>query len=139
MSSPSQWVDVIHGAPRVAFGETDFVVVSTAAGDGHPVSLSCGVLRDRLLVLDGCNRITQDRAAYPVFVHDAEVGWDIVLQTSFPLQVLLDAPGYLRAMVVGLPDVATEARHQLLDSGVGGVAYRWERADLQRLLIRSMI
>jgi hypothetical protein len=127
----------------VGFGDTDFVVVSAAGGNDQHVSLTCGVLRDvrreRLLVLDACNRITQNRAAYPVFLHDAEIGWDVLLQTSFPLQVVLDAPGYAKAMLVGLPEVAAEARDQLLAGGVGGVGYRWEPADLQRLLVRSMM
>lgn len=172
--APSQWLDVVHGAPQVTvdrvralvegplglrtqsldpgplgvgfgvgFGDTDFVVVSAAGGNDQHVSLTCGVLRDvrreRLLVLDACNRITQNRAAYPVFLHDAEIGWDVLLQTSFPLQVVLDAPGYAKAMLVGLPEVAAEARGQLLAGGVGGVGYRWEPADLQRLLVRSMM
>ena len=128
----------------VGFGDTGFTVVSVAGGgnEGH-VSLSCGVLRDvrqdRLLVLDACNRLTRDRAAYPFFLHDAQVGWDVLLQTSFPAQVLHDAPAFLDAMLRGLPQVAQEGREQLLDSQVGGVAYEWAPADLQRLLIRSQM
>ena len=52
--------------------------MSASGGNSGFVHLTCGALRDvrrgRLLVLDGCNRLTQDRAAYPFFLHDADIG-----------------------------------------------------------------
>lgn len=128
----------------VGFGDTDFIeLVVAGGGNENSVTLSCGVLRsvrqDRLLVLHECNRLTQDRPAYPFFLHDAEIGWDVHVATGFPLPLLLNTPDFLGMMIRGLPQVAAAGREQLLAEGVGGVPYRWERNDLQQLLLRSLM
>lgn len=127
----------------IGFGDLDFVVVAVAGGGNeHQVSISCGVLRDirqdRLLALHECNRLTVNNPAYPFYLHDAEMGWDVLVTVTFPLRLLLATPDFLSVIVRGLPGVAAEGRAQLLAEGVGGVPYRWERNDLQRLLLRSM-
>jgi hypothetical protein len=128
----------------VGFGDNDFVVMAIAGGGSeNQVSLSCGVLRDvrqdRLLVLHECNRLTQNNPAYPFYLHDAEIGWDVLTTVTFPLNLLLDTPKFLGGVLRGLPQVAAEGRTQLLSEEVGGLPYAWDRNDLQRLLLRSLL
>jgi hypothetical protein len=142
-----QFADVPDGVVSVgiaiAFGETDFVLASIMGGDESQVSLSCGVRRDvkqdQLAALTLCNYLTRNRPAYPIYLHEAPIGWDILLSTGFPLQVLLNSPAFYKALVLGLPEVVEEARTTADEDGLGGEPYRWNAEDLHRLLICTSV
>jgi hypothetical protein len=89
-----------------------------------PLFITAGVLRDinqdRLTVLTMCNARNQGTTAYPFFLHDADSGWDILIQQTFPVQLLLDVPQFFSACLRGVPDVAEEAQEEFLESNVGG-------------------
>lgn len=127
----------------VAFGPEAFSLVSVAAGGTeNVVNLTIGVLKnvrqDRLAVLDKCNRLTRDNPAYPYFLHDAEIGWDILLQVRIPILVVNDAPGYFLALLQQLPEISIEGR-EAISAVAGGQPYQWNQNDCQRLLQRSLM
>jgi len=107
-----------------------------------PLFITAGVLRDinqdRLTVLTMCNARNQGTTAYPFFLHDADSGWDILIQQTFPVQLLLDVPQFFSACLRGVPDAAEEAQEEFLDGNVGGRPYHWNLEDLERLLLRSL-
>ncbi len=125
----------------IGFGDVDYVVVSVIGGDEATVSISCGVLRDierdEARALRLCNDLTRNRPAYPVYLHDAPIGWDILLSTQLPTQILLADPAFYDALVRGLPTIAAEARAAAEESRLGGAPYRWTEDDVQRLLVCS--
>jgi len=129
----------------IPLGETDYVVLSILAGGAeHQLMLTCGVLRDinrdRLGVLDACNRRNQSSSAYLFYLHDANAGWDVLVQHTYPVELLLDVPPFFQAAITGLPRQAQEARTQFAsECSIGGEPYRWNDEDVGRLLIRSML
>jgi hypothetical protein len=129
----------------VAFEETQYVVVTIMGGDSsNQCSITSGVLRDitkdRLRALDACNHRNQANAAYPFFVHEAELGWDILLQQTFPLQILFAVPSFYANCVQALPLVTADARIDFEENwSLGGIAYSWSDEDVRRLFIRSML
>ena len=127
-----------------AWSETRFVLMSTAAGGGSDqVYLTCGVLRDihpdRLAALDACNSLTRDNPAYPMFLHDAEAGWGILMQTSLNIPLIERVPDLFEVTCRGLPELAEQRRTALLGKNLGGSPFRWSGDDLQQLLIRSVV
>lgn len=129
----------------IAWSEFDFVVLSVLGGGSeNQLMITSGVLRDikqdRLAVLDACNRRNQNNTAYPFYLHDAEVGWDILVQLTFPIELLLDAPPFFAASMTNLPQVAQMARDDFVAKwSLGGEPYRWNDDDVKRLLIRSLL
>lgn len=129
----------------IAWGDTEYVVLSIAAGGNeNQLMMTSGVLRDvkqdRLAVLDACNRRNQSNSSYLFYLHDAEVGWDILLQHMYPIELLLDVPPFFQAAVTGLPRETQEARTQFAEEwSFGGEPYRWNDEGVARLLLRSMI
>jgi len=129
----------------IAWGETKYVVLSIAGGGNeNQLMLTSGVVRDvkqdRLAVLDACNRRNQNNSSYLFYLHDAEAGWDILLQNTYPIELLLDVPPFFQAAVTSLPRVTEEARTQFAEEwSFGGEPYRWNDEDVARLLLRSMI
>lgn len=127
----------------VGWSDLSFCVVSVAAGGNESiVNLTIGVIKDvqqdRLTVLDACNRLTRDNAAYPYFLHDAEAGWDVLLQVRLPLGVVVNSSEYFLALVHQLPAMGVGVRNDL-QSVLGGTPYGWSDADLNRLLLRSLL
>lgn len=127
----------------LAWSGGGFLTLSIAAGSPHTVLITAGVLkdveRDLLLVLEACNYRNQGNAAYLFLLHDADVGWDVLIQHSFPLQLLVDVPPFLQACLEPTTVVAAEAREEFREKGVGGTAYAWNEEDAARLLSRSII
>jgi hypothetical protein len=129
----------------IAWGETEFVVLSIAGGGNeNQLMMTSGVLRDvkqdRLAVLDACNRRNQNNSSYLFYLHDAEVGWDVLLQNTYPIELLLDVPPFFQAVVTSLPRETQEARTQFAEEwSFGGEPYRWNDDGVARLLLRSMI
>jgi hypothetical protein len=129
----------------IAWGKQEYVVLTVAGGGSeHQLSITSGVLRDirqdRLSALDTCNRLTQNNAAYPVYLHDAEAGWDILVQQTFPIEVLFAVPEFFASSCTNLPIVSANTREEFASrSSVGGVLYDWNEHDLHRLFLRSMM
>ena len=139
--------------PRVLFGvgvgigfsRTDFVVVSILGGGAeNQVMITSGILKDitqdRVAALEAANSLTRNNTAYPVFLHDAQAGWSMLMQTSLPIPVVLNNPQYLDVVVQGLPGLAEECRATIAERWpLEGVAWEWTDGDLDGLLIRSLI
>ncbi len=128
----------------VAFGETDYVVVAVAGGGSEGNAyITSGVFRDinddRLAALEACNERVSSNPACPFFLHDADAGWDILLQLSYPVQLLLDLPHFFGALLRGTPQEVERARPDFATKGVYGTPYRWCEEDAQRLLMRSLV
>lgn len=95
--------------------------------------------RDSSVVLNACNDLTGNNPAFPTFLHDAEIGWDVLIQNSFPVQLLVDVPEFFFSCVSALPSAANDARVTLVDLGIGGNPYRWNKHDVDRLFVCSFV
>lgn len=136
--------DLFGAGIAVAFSQTDYVILSVMAGGMESqLLLTSGILkdiaRDRLEALEVCNNFNKSNTAYPVFLHDAEVGWAVILQQTQPVEVLLDSPDYLITLVQSLPQIAGQYRGTLADSRLGGQPWAFDDEDVNSLLIRSMM
>jgi hypothetical protein len=125
----------------VVWEDGDLLTISVGCDEGSLVNLTTGVLadvtQDRLLVLDACNRRTRDNSLLPFYLHDAEAGWDILLQQRFPAELLLGDRDFFSECVQVIPMAAREARADFAEQGLGG--HRYEASDLSRLLLRSLM
>ncbi len=123
----------------------NFIVLSVIGKPNeNQLMLTSGVLKsikqNRLVALDACNRRNSNNTSYNVFLHDADIGWDIIIQCTYPVQLLVDVPPFLQAMLKGIPLQANEVRNEFttLDD-LGGTAYLWNEDDVQRVFMRSMV
>jgi hypothetical protein len=128
----------------VAFGGTEYAIVSVLSQNERHAFISAGVLQDvsrahRLDILEFCNTIVQEGAGTPIFLHDAEAGWDLIAQVTVPTQVLFDVPPYYGALLRGVASFAQQARMRLAEAGITGQTYRWDNVDSERLLSRSLV
>lgn len=131
-------------ASAVAVGPPDaHLVVTVVEGQHHNAFLTCGILRDtnrdRGALLEVANSRTWSNPAYPVFLHDAEAGWDLLMQVSYPIQLLLDVPPFFIGLLRRMPAEANQARQHACDSGIAGHPYLWGTDNLARLHIRSFM
>jgi hypothetical protein len=144
-----QWVDLVPPALlglglAVGWSNDRYCVISVGLGGSEDmVSISSGVLRgvhqDRLQVLDACNTITRDNATFPCFLHDAEVGWDVLICQRFPIGVLANNVSFFKLCLEVQPIVSENIRSHPAFSSLGGVPYTWSDDDVNQLLIRSLI
>jgi hypothetical protein len=139
---PAQFMGV---GIAVGFGETDYTILSIMGGgsESHLMTTS-GILKDinrsRETALQRVNRFNQQNTAYTVYLHDAEAGWSLLVQHTAPIEVFLDVPGYLNALVRGLPMAVQEFRQQLAEEAeLGGQPWSWTAQDQSELLLRSML
>lgn len=128
----------------VAFGQTEFSLVSVLAKNEGTAFITSGVLRDinkddRLGALEQCNAVVSEGTGVPVFLHDADAGWDLIAQVSVPAQVLFDVPPYYESLLRGVAETSTELRPKFQEAGLRGEVYRWDNVDAARLLSRSLI
>lgn len=130
----------------VGFSDTEYVVLSVAAGGNeNQLQITSGVLfdinRDRLTALEAANSFTSDNSAYPVYLHDAEVGWDLLMQQTLPIELLLDVPPFFTEFCVrALPQVVNGYRVAIAERwDLGGRPWQWTTEDLDALLLRSML
>jgi hypothetical protein len=128
----------------VAWADTFFAVLSVANFVDQQFSITYGVLRDvqrdKPIVLEYCNQHNQGFAAYPVYLHDAENGWDILQQNVLPMQILRDAPDFVLGFYMGgSSQVVEDLREKASEVGLGGLPYQWTEEDAGRLLARSLI
>jgi len=142
-----RYVDLGEAVVGVGIGlswsPTDWVVISIAAGGFEDlVAITAGVLkdveRDRPRILDECNTRTRENITYPVYLHDAQDGWDVLVQQRFHIDVLLTVPGLLHGTLSNLPIHAQRTRDEFREHGLRGETHEWN-ADTTRLLIRSLL
>ncbi|WP_410644967.1 hypothetical protein [Amycolatopsis sp. lyj-346] len=141
-----KYADLGEGLNCVGVGLTwdkgGWAVVSMAAGGlEDAVTITVGVLKDvtqdRPTVLDACNATTRDNPTYPIFLHDAQQGWDVLVQQQFHVDLVLTNPDYFRGCLANLPRYAELRRPDLRKAGIEGLDYTWNDENLRRLLIRS--
>lgn len=128
----------------MAFGDTHFVVLSVMGGGNEDqLNITAGVLRDirqdREKALGLCNGMVRDNPAYPIYLHDAQIGWDILVSNMYPLQLLVDNPTFFANAVRALPIVAEAARSKFAEAELGGQPFRWNGEELDRLLLVGMV
>lgn len=127
----------------VSYGNDRYSIISINYGEApYNAFVSSGVLRDvhqdRAVLLDACNTATRNNPAFPVFLHDAENGWDVIASSGFPIHLLARNPGFLREYLNAQAcELVAQQREVLQGLGVGGVPYTAE--DFPRLLIRSLL
>lgn len=130
----------------IGFGETDYVILSVAGGGNeNQLLITSGVLnditQDRATALEAANYFTSNNSAYPVYLHDAEVGWALLMQQTFPVELLLDVPAFfVNFCVKALPQVTVSYRQTIAEKwDLGGRPWQWTAEDHNGLLIRSMM
>jgi hypothetical protein len=127
----------------VRFGEQCVLLSVIAGGSEEQVYITTGILhdvkRDRTVILDLCNDMVRDNPAYPIYLHDDESGWDILLSNVYPIRALAALPEFFQNSVRALPEVAESARGRFLEADLGGEAFGSERSDLSRLLAESIL
>lgn len=128
----------------VGFGETQYTVLSVMGGGNEgQLNLTAGVLRDiqqdRLKALDLCNGLVRDNPAYPTYLHEAQIGWDILVGNIFPVSLLVGAPAFFANSVRALPKMADSIRPEFVQAQLGGEPFRWDDDGLNRLLLVSML
>jgi hypothetical protein len=135
---------VIAAGVGIAYGQNDYLVLSVSAGGSEGVlNLTSGVLKDvrqdRLAILNICNKLTRDNPAYPVFLHDAEAGWDVLMQQRLLTDLLLADLSTFKSLIELLPRAAQSARAKFAEANLGGQMYTWTNDDIRRLLLRSVM
>lgn len=128
----------------VAFQGAQYVVLSVLGGGSESqLNITSGILRDiqqdRITALSLCNRMVRDNPAYPIFLHDAQMGWDILVSNLFPVRMLSESPTFFANTVRALPLVADNARPTFLEAGLGGQPFNLDMENLNRLLLVSMV
>lgn len=127
----------------VGWSEDHFAMLSVGMFAEQQFNITYGVLRNitqnREAALEYCNLHNQNLAAYPVYLHDAANGWDILQQNVLPMQVLRDAPQFVVGYFLsGSSEIIDTLRATAVDRGVGGEPYRWSEDDVGRLLAKSL-
>ncbi len=129
----------------IGFGQTDYVILSILGGGSeNQLMITSGVItdikRERLAALEAANYFNQNNTAYPVYLHDAEIGWALIMQQTHPIELLLDVPEYFTNCVRALPRVVIEYRNTIPERwDLGGRPWEWTAEDHKALLIRSMM
>lgn len=128
----------------VGFGETQYSVLSVMGGGSEgQLNIAAGVLRniqqDRAKALELCNGMVRDNPAYPIYLHEAQIGWDILVANVFPVPLLVEAPNFFANSVRALPKVADIVRPKFTEAGLGGQSFLWDDEGLERLLLVSML
>jgi hypothetical protein len=128
----------------VPFADAQYSVLSVMGGGNEAqLYITCGVLRDvrheRATALELCNKLVRNSPAYPIFLHEAEVGWDILISNVFSIRALAADPQFLADSVRGLPVVADAVRPRFSEAGLGGAPFQWNDKDLRRVFLESML
>lgn len=139
---PEQFIGVGVAA---SFGPADYVVLSVMGGGVENVlMITSGILKDirqdRLTALNACNYFNSSNTAYPVYLHDAEAGWALIMQQTIPIDLLLDNPEYFNVTAHHLPRAVAEYRQTIAEKwDIEGQPWAWNGQDLSSLLVRSMM
>jgi len=137
--------DFVMGVGMViGFGETEYALLSIMTGQENRLMVSGGIVKDinhdRVAALEAANSFTRDNSFFPVYFHDAEAGWSLILHQTHLLEAMLAAPDYFSLIVRSVPQMVTEYRRQLAEKGtVIGTEWRWTPEDHNLLLIKSIL
>ena len=127
----------------IELGEQCVVLSVIAGGSEEQLYITTGVLRDvsrdRTAILDLCNDMVRDNPAYPIYLHEDEHGWDVLLSNVFPIEMLAALPEFFQNSVRTLPEVAAVARNRFVEAGLDGQPFRQSEEDLNRLLAESIL
>jgi hypothetical protein len=128
----------------VGFGPTQYTMLSVMGGGSEgqlniTAGILCDIRQDRLTALNLCNGIVRDNPAYPVYLHEAQNGWDILVSNIFFAQLLLENPVFFVKSVSALPQVADIIRPKFVEAELGGRPFNWDAEDRHRLFIKSML
>jgi hypothetical protein len=129
----------------VGFGQYDYTILSILGGGSeNQVMITSGILtdikKDRLSALEAANHFTSDNTACPVYFHDAEAAWSLLIQQTYPVQLMIDVPQYFNNCVRGLPHTASEYRNTAAAKwDLGGRPWEWTPEDRESLLMRSLM
>jgi hypothetical protein len=126
----------------IAFAHDKFTVLSIGSATPSILYVTSGIVRnmenqDRLGPLEACNLTNTQGNGFTCIFHDAENGWDSILQMQLPSQVFIDIPRFTANCVQIIADLAVEERAAHL-AAVGGRPYMWNEEDAQRLLWKSL-
>ncbi len=131
---------------EIGLREIDWVVVSVGGGGNeNQVMVTSGVLydivRDRNMALEAANYFTSNNTAYPVYLHDADAGWSLLMQQTFPVELAMDVPSFfVNVSVKALPQVVANYRQTAAEKwALGGRPWQWSPEDHANLLFRSMM
>lgn len=128
----------------VGFGEADYVILSVLGGGSESkVMITSGILkdikRDRLAALNACNSFTSGNSLFPVFLHDAKHAWSLLMQLTYPIDLMLDNPEYFSLVVRTAPQMVAQHRAQIAEKyDLGGQPWQWTPEDLSMLLTKSL-
>jgi len=129
----------------VGFGQVDYVILSIlAGGNENQLMITDGILkdikRDRPAALEAANHFTQSNTAYPVFLHDADAGWALIMQQTHPIELLIGVPQFFSDCLRALPLTVMEYRRTVAERwDLGGQPWSWTPEDHAALLTRSML
>lgn len=127
----------------VEFEEQCVILSIIAGGSESQLYITTGVLRDvkreRAAILDLCNDMVRDNPAYPIYLHDKDESWDVILSNVFPIRFLAAQPEFFQNSILALPEVAEAARSRFVQAGLGGEPFSADREDLDRLLAESIL
>jgi hypothetical protein len=135
---------VLGAGVGVSFGDDGHVVLSVMGGGSESkLMITSGILRDikqdRLTALTACNSLTSGNSLFPVYLHDADNGWSLLMQLTYPIDLLLDNPEYFSLIVRAAAQIAANHRAEIAEKyDLGGGRWPWTAEDLNILLIKSM-
>ena len=128
----------------VGFGEAGHVVLSVMGGGSESkLMITSGILKDikqdRLAALTASNAFTSENTLFPVYLHDAENGWSLLMQLTYTIDLLLDNPEYFDLVVRATPQTAAQHRAEIAGKyDLGGQLWQWTAEDLHMLLTKSL-
>jgi hypothetical protein len=133
------------GGHVLAFAEDVIVAVTVNMYLGGQFSITYGVGRDlprqRCEILEICNRHNQGMTAYPIHLHDADAGWDVLLTLTYPFQLFVSEPEFISgfALNASVGEVVGGVRTAFAEAGMPLVPYQWNSEDASRLQMRALI
>jgi hypothetical protein len=126
----------------VASGDESFCVVSVHAGKRYYVRITSAVLgsvrrTDRLAITNTLNTKNSGLRACSHFLHVSEASWDILVGLELLDEVFLQIPKLFKMYTEAIPLIAQHSRDEYQPL-FGGSAYRWNAADANEVLSRSL-
>lgn len=136
--------DVFGAGVGIGFGEAGYVILSVMGGGGESkLMITSGILkdiqRDRLAALNACNSFTSANTLFPVYLHDAQNGWSLLMQLTYTIDLLLDNPEYFSLVVRTTLQMTAQHRAEIAEKyDLGGQPWQWTAEDLGMLLTKSL-
>lgn len=136
--------DVFGAGVAVGFGDAGHVVLSVMGGGSESkLMITSGVLKDmkqdRLAALSAANSFTSANTLFPVYLHDAQNGWSLLLQLTYTIDLMLDNPEYFELVVRTAPQICEQHRAEVAEKyDLGGQPWQWTADDLSMLLTKSL-